>query len=195
MITYNFQVEDIKEHQKGDLPEQAIKLDTPPTMDEAMKKRIPIMIATCILLNIILFYEVAYRDLPFQLIAMIPGVVIGWILLIVHELLHAIVYPKEARVTVGKLKGKFLFVALASYPMKRFRFILMCLLPYVLGVIPLLLFISHVFDNPIMNGIIFGISIIGMLSPSLDVCNVIVVLKQSNQSNFIMFYEDDLYKF
>ena len=45
-------------------------------------------------------------------------------------------YPRNALVTIGKITGKISFVALASYPLKRRRFIVMCLLPFVLGIIP-----------------------------------------------------------
>ena len=62
-----------------------------------------------------------------QPISVLAGVALGFLLMFVHEILHAVVYPKSAKVTIGNLKNKFLFVVLASYPLKRGRFILMCL--------------------------------------------------------------------
>lgn len=77
----------------------------------------------------------------FFLPMVLVGAIIGYLLLIVHEWLHAIVYPRKANVTIGKLKGKIVFLALVSFPMKRNRFIIMCLLPFVLEIIPLTLFV------------------------------------------------------
>ena len=44
------------------------------------------------------------------------GFAFGFLLLIMHEWLHGIVYPKEADVTIRRIKGKITLVALASYP-------------------------------------------------------------------------------
>lgn len=95
----------------------------------------------------------------------------------IHEWLHGIVYPRNAPVTIGKITGKISFVALASYPLKRRRFIVMCLLPFVLGIIPLLIFIVSPAEYRELNGLMFGMSCMGMVSPFPDVYNVFIVLK------------------
>lgn len=40
----------------------------------------------------------------------------------------------------------------------------------------------------------FGMAGVGMVSPFPDVYNVIVVLKNANKKDAIMFYKDDMYK-
>lgn len=45
-----------------------------------------------------------------------------------------------------------------------------------------------------MNGLMFGMACVGMVSPYFDVYNVIAVLKQSRKTDKIMFFEDDLYR-
>ncbi len=126
-------------------------------------------------------------------VAILVGVAIGFILLLVYELLHAIVYPKSALVTIGKMKGKLIFVALASYPLQRNRFILMCLLPFVLGILPLLIFMISLPNALFVNGILFGMACMGMISPYyMDVYNVRLVLKQTKSSDKIMFYDEDM---
>ena len=52
-----------------------------------------------------------------------------------------------------------------SYPLKRRRFIVMCLLPFVLGIIPLLIFIVSPAEYRELNGLMFGMSCMGMVSP------------------------------
>lgn len=195
MITIKPIITDIKEYQRGNLPANAIKLNTPSSMEEMTKKAAPIAAVTLALLFVTMLIKTLMNGkgvVSFPAIAI--GFLIGFILLAVHEWLHAIVYPKDAKVTIGKVKGQMLFVALASYPLSRARFILMCLLPFVLGIVPLAVFVFSPAENQVLNGLMFGMACMGMVSPHFDVFNVIVVLKQSNKTDKIMFYEDDIYR-
>ena len=124
---------------------------------------------------------------PFILI----GVVIGFALLLVHELLHAIVYPKSVNAYIGIAKP-ITFVALASYPLSKRRFIVMCLLPYILGIIPLIAFwISPAYLMDV-NGVLFGMACMGLASPYPDIYNVYQVIKQVPKNSKIQFYGDDI---
>lgn len=195
MITFKPVIEDLKEYQRGNLPENAVRLDTPRSMDKMLKKAAPIAAVLCIVLFLAMFIKtIVNHDLVINPIAVVFGFIIGFLLLAVHELLHAVIYPKEAIVTVGKMKGKLVFVALASFPISRQRFILMSLLPFVLGIIPLLAFIISPSEYKIVNGLTFGMAGMGMVSPYVDVFNVIIVLCQAKKTDKIMFFEDDLYK-
>ena len=195
MITFKPFIEDIKEYQRGNLPENALRLDTPHSIAETLKKAAPIEAVLCVVLFVAMFIKsIVNHDLVMHPIAVVFGFIIGFLLLTIHELLHAVVYPKAANVTVGKLKGKLVFVALASFPMIRQRFIFMSLLPFVLGIIPLLAFVISPAEYKIFNGLMFGMAAIGMVSPSADVYNVIIVSRQAKKTDKIMFFEDDLYK-
>lgn len=195
MITFKPFIEDIKEYQRGNLPENALRLDTPHSIAETLKKAAPIEAVLCVVLFVAMFIKsIVNHDLVIHPIAVVFGFIIGFLLLTIHELLHAVVYPKAANVTVGKLKGKLVFVALASFPMSRQRFILMSLLPFVLGIIPLLAFVISPAEYKILNGLMFGMAAMGMVSPSADVYNVIIVSRQAKKTDKIMFFEDDLYK-
>ena len=195
MITVNMKIEDTAALQRSNLPENATKLDTPKALDELMKKASPIAGALCAVMFAAMFLKsFLCRTMVIHPIGIVLGFLIGLLLLPVHEWLHAIVYPKEAAVTIGKVKGKLQFVALASYPMIRARFILMCLLPFVLGIVPLVIFLVSPAEARFLNGVMFGIAGIGMVSPFPDVYNTFVVLKQSGKTDRIMFYEDDIYR-
>ncbi len=195
MITVKPIIGDIKEFQRGQLPDNAVPLSTPRSINEMLKKASPIAAVLCA----VLFFAIFIKTITNHMIVVNPvtflcGFIIGFILLAIHELLHAIVYPKDAKVTIGKLKKKLVFVALASYPMSRRRFILMCLLPFVLGIIPLIVFILSPAENTMLNGFMFGAASMGMFSPYSDVYNVITVLRQTKKNEKIMFYEEDLYR-
>lgn len=195
MIKIKAIIEDIDKYQIGNLPKYAHKIETPKTTDEIMKKACPIAVMICVLLLIIMFIKTFVAKTPVvSPLMVIIGLIVGFGLLIVHELLHAVVYPKEASVTVGKLKGRLTFVALASYPFKRSRFILMCLFPFILGIIPLCVFVISPADYKGLNGVMFGMACMGMVSPFPDVFNVITVLRKAERNEKIMFYKDDMYK-
>ena len=195
MITIKPIITDIKEYQRGELPENAVKLNTPSSIDEMTKKAAPIATVLCALLLITMLIKTLFnrtRVVSFPAIA--AGFLVGFILLAVHEWLHAVVYPKDAKVTIGKVKGKLVFVALASYPLTRMRFVIMSLLPFVLGVLPLAVFVISPAENQLLNGFMFGMACMGMVSPYVDVYNVITVLEQSHKKDRIIFFEDDLYR-
>ena len=142
MIKIVWSIKDINKYQTGNLPDNAIKIETPKSVDELMKKALPIAVILCVLLfAAMLGKTIVCKVVVISPIFILVGFALGFLLLIIHEWLHGIVYPKDADVTIGRIKGKTTFVALASYPLKRDRFILMCLLPFVLGVIPFILFL------------------------------------------------------
>lgn len=109
--------------------------------------------------------------------AVFIGIIIGFILLAVHDFLHAIVYPKKVNKYIEIVKP-FSAVALASYPLPKKRFILMSLLSYILGIIPLICFILSDSSNLILNAILWGMAFMGLASPYPDAYNVYQVIKQ-----------------
>lgn len=195
MIKYVKIIDNIGEYQCGKLPLTAQKLDAPATTEEMMRKSAPIAVILCAIMSLtICMKALASKSMVVFLPAVLGGFFLGFLFLIIHEWLHAIVYPGKAAVTIGKLKGRLVFVALASFPLKRSRFIVMCLLPFLLGVIPLILFVLSSPRNTIFNGLLFGMTCMGMISPYPDVYHVILVLQQSKNTDKIMFYRDDIYR-
>ena len=63
----------------------------------------------------------------------------------------------------------------------------------ILGVIPVILFYISSATAVEINGILFGLSVMGLTSPYVDSCNVYQVLKQTSKSDRLQFYGDDLY--
>lgn len=182
--------EKMKDYQVGKLSKNAKKMNMPTTSKEMMIKALPFIIPAFV----ILFLSVYFKSGEFFLLRLyiIIGVLLGFLALIIHELLHAIVYPKNANVYIGIAKP-ITFVALASYPLKKEKFILMCLLPYILGIIPLILFWIMPITDMKIHSILFGLSAMGLGSPYPDLFNVYQVLKQTPKNCKIQFYKDDTY--
>lgn len=189
MIKLKMSIEDISEYQTGILPKNAVKIETPQSIEEMMKKAAPIAAVLCVLMFVTMLCKtVMNKTVVISHVFILIGFCLGYICLVIHEWLHGIVYPRNALVTIGKITGKISFVALASYPLKRRRFIVMCLLPFVLGIIPLLIFIVSPAEYRELNGLMFGMSCLGMVSPFPDVYNVFIatVYKGNIIKNLIM---------
>lgn len=152
-------------------------------------KAIPICIFLVILCIAVLFLKVFNSAISIKPLFLILGFLIGFLLLIVHEILHGIVYPKNVNVSIGFIKP-ITFVALASYPMSKKRFIIMCLLPFILGIIPMLIFI--LLNNSTICNLSFGMMCMGLISPYPDVYNVFQVIKKVPKGKNVLFYEDTL---
>lgn len=182
------------DYQRGYLSENAKKLNMPKTLNEMMIKALPFVIPSILIIFISMFLKTTYaRQVVIDPVAVILGFICGVLALPVHELLHAIVYPSKSAVVIGFVPKQFAAVALTSYPLQRGRFILMCLLPYLLGIIPITLFCISPPTATGMNGFLFGLSIMGLTSPYVDSYNVYQVLRQTSKSDSIQFYGDDLY--
>ena len=121
------------------------------------------------------------------------GVLIGLAGILLHEVLHAVVYPRDADVYIGIYPKELCAVALASYPMSRGRFIFMSALPVILGLIPLAAFWMSKGNYPLLNGILFGMACMGCVSPAPDFYNIYLVLRHTSTGCQIQFWKDGLY--
>lgn len=157
--------------------------------DNIQIKAIPICVFLIILCNVVLFLKLFNSNISIKPIFIILGFLIGCMLLIVHEILHGIVYPKNVNVSIGFIKP-ITFVALASYPMSKSKFITMCLLPFILGIVPMLIFVLT--NNSTICSLSFGIMCMGIISPYPDVYNVFQVIKKVPKGKKVLFYGETL---
>ena len=184
---------EIEKYQKGELNSKAVKMKMPTTMNEMMTKALPFLIPAFIIMFALMNIKTSInqQNVVNRLFILI-GAIIGFALLLVHEVLHAIVYPKGVNTYVGIAKP-ITFVALASYPLSKKRFIVMCLLPYMLGIIPLIVFwLSPAYLRE-LNGVLFGMACMGMASPYPDAYTVYQVIKQVPKNKKVQYYGDDTY--
>lgn len=132
---------------------------------------------------------------PISPILIPVGLIIGLLLIIAHEYIHAIVYPKNAVVEVGVIPRKFFAYAISCDPISKSRFIVMSLLPVILGIIPLVLFCVFPVSWIKINTILWACSLMGLISPYPDYMNVINVVKQVPKGAMIRFYKFNFYWF
>jgi len=96
-------IEDISEYQTGILPKNAVKIETPQSIEEMMKKAAPIAAVLCVLMFVTMLCKtVMNKTVVISHVFILIGFCLGYICLVIHEWLHGIVYPRNALVTIGK---------------------------------------------------------------------------------------------
>lgn len=188
-------IRDTGDYQNGSLPQGAVKLNMPDTINSMMVKAMPFIIPpiAVICLSMLVKTLSAGQAVVSPLFVVI-GILLGFFVgAPAHELLHAVVYPRGTAVYIGIMPKQLAAVALVSCPISRSRFILMSLAPAALGVIPLILFFITPAAGKALNGLLFGLFAMGLTAPYPDYYNVYQVLKQTNKNCLLQFHKDDLY--
>ena len=104
MIKIVWSINDINKYQTGNLLDGAVKIETPQSVGELMKKAVPIAVILCVILFIAMLCKtIICKTVVISPIFILVGFAFGFLLLIIHEWLHGIVYPKEADVTIGRI--------------------------------------------------------------------------------------------
>ena len=101
MIKIVWSINDINKYQTGSLPDDAVKIETPQSVGDLMKKAVPIAAILCVFLFIAMLCKtIICKTVVISPIFILVGFTFGFLLLIIHEWLHGIVYPKGADVTI-----------------------------------------------------------------------------------------------
>lgn len=122
----------------------------------------------------------AYRlgRFPMQVDMLFVGILLGLLLIPVHEYLHGLCYPKGATVYIGLIPKKMAAFAVCHTPISWHRFMVMSLLPAVLGLIPLLVFLLSPGSWGHVMGLCWSMAVMGLLSPMPDYMNASCVRRQ-----------------
>ncbi|HPF86747.1 MAG TPA: DUF3267 domain-containing protein [Candidatus Limiplasma sp.] len=121
------------------------------------------------------------------------GILAGLLLIPVHEVLHAVCYPRHATVYIGLSPEKFAAFTVCHEPISKRRFIVMSLLPAVLGIVPLCLFILSPVSWQIASAVCWPAGMIGLVSPCQDYWDVHNVRKHVADGASIQSQNDGWY--
>ena len=185
-----------KDFPTADIPKNAKKLDSEEDMKKMQTKALPFMIPSVLICFICIFTKTFIaNEKVINVGFLFLGVIIGFLEILVHELLHAIAFPKNATVYIGVMPKSFTAVALSSSPVNRNRFIFLSILPIILGLIPLVIFCFSSNELKELNGILFGMSIMGMISVYPDTYNIFNILKVVPKNAIIQNNKNETYYF
>lgn len=163
----------------ADVPKNAEKLNVEEDIATMQIQALPFMLP-CVLICLICMFAKSFlaHEKVIHVGFLLPGVVIGFFLIIAHELLHAVAFPKNAKVYIGIMPAKLTAVALSASPVKRNRYIFLSILPIMLGLIPLAIFCLSSNAWKEFNGLLFGMAIMGMTSVYPDIYHIYHVIRQ-----------------
>lgn len=185
---------EVSEYQKGSLDSKAKKMILPDTIKEMMIKALPFAIVLFVIIFLSMFIKTFFaKQVIIKPEFCLLGFVASFAGLIVHEWLHAVAYPSKSTVYIGFYPKAFAAVALVSYPIKRCRYIIMSLLPLILGIVPIVIFWFSPIEWKAWNGFWFGFAMMGLISPYPDCYNVYQVLKQTPKGCRIQNFGNDTY--
>lgn len=158
------------------LPYGAKLLRSPDPLSAAM---LPYGLVPLLLCFGALFFK-AWRlgRFPMEVEMIFVGILLGVLLIPVHEYLHGVCFPKGATVYVGLIPQKLAAFAVCHAPVSWRRFMVMSLLPTILGIVPLLIFLLAPGGWGKIMGLCWPLAVMGLLSPMPDYMNVACVRRQ-----------------
>lgn len=182
------------QHKSPVVPKNAVKIRD---AEGFIGKAVPYGIAPMMLCTFAMILKAFInRDNPISPIYLFPAFLIGFIIAMpLHELMHAVCYPKEATVWVGLCIRKLEAYAISYYPLTRRRFIIMSLAPAVLGLIPLIGFICIPITMKPLLTLCMVIAFFGLLSPAPDYMDIVNVLRKAPRGAVICDSQEGLYAY
>lgn len=181
-------------HQSPPVPQNAIKLRD---REDLMKKAIPFGICPMIIcFAAVVVKAYVHKESPFSPVFLLPAIAFGMIVALpLHELAHAVCYPKEATVWVGLCLRKMAAYAISYEPLTKSRFIVMSLAPAVWGILPLAgFFLLPITMKPLLTICIVS-AFMGLISPAPDYMDIVSVLKKAPPHALIRDSQDGLYAY
>ncbi len=181
-------------HQSPPVPQDAVKLRDG---EGLLKRAIPFGIcpmAICFAAVAVKAY--LNREPPVSPLFLLPAIAIGLVAALpLHELTHAVCYPKGAVVWVGLCLRKLAAYAISYEPLTKRRFIAMSLAPAVWGIVPLVgFFLIPITMKPLLTVCMVS-AFMGLISPAPDYMDVVSVLKKAPPRALIRDSRDGLYAY
>ena len=179
-------------HQSPPIPGNAEILRS---ADDFIGKSLPYGIAPMLLCMLAVFLKAFFhREPPVDPRFLIPGFVTGMLVALpLHELMHALCYPKGATVWIGLCLRKLAAYAVSYHPLTKKRFIMMSLAPSLLGMIPLAVFIAAPITMKPLLTICMIFAFMGLISPAPDYMDVVSVLRRAPSNAMICDSQEGLY--
>lgn len=107
---------------------------------------------------------------------LLVGLILGFLMAPIHELLHAVCFPKGN--TVYMFYTTYGLGTTCMSPVRKSRFIFLNVFPsIILGVLPLIIFLCVPKEFTVLNSILYGISFVNIGASYADYMNVIHLLK------------------
>lgn len=148
---------------KGELPAEAVQFKEP---DSPAKLN---LMSSLFIIPVVIFVGIAiFLKQQLGLLGNMPdvfnltGFLLAFLMIIPHEIIHALAFPQEAEVHIWYSLKDVMFFVHSTYPLSKKRFIVMALLPSIIfGFIPLFIWIfipeSYGLSNSVISFATFSL--------------------------------------
>ena len=152
---------------------------------------------TAFLLSLMILFikRSMYGQMPINKLFIPLGCLIGAIFIVLHEILHAIVYPNGSIAYIGINKNIIMPFEFCATSISKTRFIISSLLPTFLGIIPLMVFLLCPLGHKILLTFLWTLGTVGLSTPGPDYADIVSVIMQVPNGSFIQSSEDGFYWF
>lgn len=170
--------EDESQLEKGNLPKSAVKFREPDTFFKMMLASLWFIIPVIILVGIAIYIKAELGNLSktpdsFNLL----GFLLAFIGIVPHEIIHALLLPKDAEVHFWYSPKSISAFVHSTYPISKNRFIMISLAPnIILGLIPLIVWI-FIPEND-LSDVLLSFANLSLLMGLGDYLNVFNTMRQ-----------------
>jgi len=164
----------------GNLPDNAVKFKEPETPAKLNLVASLFIIPVIIIIGIVVYIKIQLgASVDFSHMFNIWGMLLALLMIIPHEFLHAIAFPRDAAVEVWySLKNSMAFV-FSTCPTSKSRFIFLSLLPnMIFGFIPLIVWIFIPIEFILISKIVLSFATFSLLMGIGDFLNVFNAVTQ-----------------
>jgi hypothetical protein len=173
-IVWKGKFTNVEQLSAGSLPENAVKFREPETPAKLNIIASLFVIPVLIIIGVAIYIKTQLgASVRFNDILNIWGLLLSYLMIIPHELLHASAFPKEAEVEIWySLKNMMAFV-FSTCPTSKLRFIWLSLLPnLVFGFMPLVIWIFIPVEFVKLNQIVLSFATFSLFMGVGDFLNV-----------------------
>lgn len=176
--------------EKG-LPKNIIPIEGP---KDSVKASVPYMVLPCTVCFLAVFFKKELAgEFLFNLWFMPLSFLIGFLVAMpLHEFLHAVSYPKGARVYIGVCLKQLRAYAASSAALSRERYLLMSLAPSLPGLLSLMIFLLCPMTMKWLLTLCVVPSFMGLISPAPDYRDVLLLLRRVPRGAMIQPAENGL---
>lgn len=181
---YKGKIENWNDIPKFELPINAVKYREPDTMEELIKAVLPwhipliLLIILGIFIRFLLYSQESILPNLIELLPTIAGLFLILPLFFLHEFIHALCFPKGAKVYCYTRLAQGVLMVTSDEKLNKYRFIYISIMPLlVLGVLPFLIWVFYP-ESTYLTRTLMTFSPILILVSCGDLMNIYHTIKQ-----------------
>lgn len=170
----------------GNLPTNAVKFREPETLAAVSLVASIFLFPVFIIIGVAVYTKIQLGSTFSSLgLFSIWGILLAFLMVVPHELLHAIAFPKHSEIQVWySLRNLAAFVH-STCPTSKLRFIYLSLLPNIIfGFIPLILWIFIPFEFIGISRVVFSFAAFSLLMGVGDFLNIYNAITQMPKNSY-----------